>query len=427
MRQLKNVMRFEFTNTAKSTVYIVTTILLAVAILVVFTYPRAAELIRGEKDPDSPSFIEGLVDSDFSDTTLLVNNGDASEASAAFFAESLDCKAEATDLDRAALEKKVLDEEVDYAIVFTDALSYTLIQSKVGLTDTLPYIVQELVLTQYRSALLTKYGVSAQEMTEFFSAAVTSETVAVDGDNTVSYIYTYILMMLLYMVILLYGQIVAQGVAAEKSSRAMELLITTTKPTSLLFGKVLGIGAAGLLQMMCWIACAILGYVLNLSYWEDNAVVGAIFGASGSLLGYTVLFFVLGYLLYSFLFGAMGSLASRLEDVNSVCMPLVLLVVIGFIACMMAMSMDMVDSTMIVALSYIPFTSPLAMFIRITMGSVASWEIAVSVVILIGSIIGSGYLAAAIYRIGVLLYGKPPKLGELFRLLRGNKKQTAAK
>ena len=130
---------------------------------------------------------------------------------------------------------------------------------------------------------------------------------------------------------------------------------------------------------------------------------------------------MLGFFIYAFLFGALGSLANRSEDVNTLVLPVTMLFVVAFLVVMTSMGSGTVDSPLMVVCSYIPFTSPMAMFTRIAMGSVAAWEIILSVAILIATTIGVGYLSAAIYRVGVLLYGKPPKLSELFRILKRSK------
>jgi len=149
-------------------------------------------------------------------------------------------------------------------------------------------------------------------------------------------------------------------------------------------------------------------------------VIESVFGMPLRMILYTVLFFVLGFLLYSFLYGALASLASRLEDVNTLIMPVTFLMIIAFMITMFSMVGD-VDSPLMKVTSYIPFTSPLAMFTRIAMGHVETIEIVISVAILLLSTVGVGYLAAAIYRIGVLMYGKPPKFNELLRALRNNR------
>lgn len=131
-----------------------------------------------------------------------------------------------------------------------------------------------------------------------------------------------------------------------------------------------------------------------------------------------LVFFVLGFLIYAFLYGAIGSMATKVEDINTSTMPLTLLFVIAFVVVMMSMTSGSVDSLPMVVCSYVPFTAPMAMFTRIAMSTVPVYEILISVGILIASSIGIGVLSAKIYRIGVLLYGTPPKFGAIIKAVR---------
>ena len=244
---------------------------------------------------------------------------------------------------------------------------------------------------------------------------ITGETETLGKDQMENYFYTYIMIFALYMVILLYGQMVATNVAAEKSSRAMEVLITSAKPASMMFGKVLASCLAGLFQLIAVFGSAVVFYAINKPYFSGSGIVDSIFNIPPELLVYMLIFFVLGFLIYAFLFGAIGSTATKVEDINTSTMPLLFLFIIAFMVVMFSMSSGDVDNMVIRVCSYIPFTSPMAMFTRIAMSTVAWYEIVLSVVILAGSVIGVGVLSAKIYRVGVLLYGTTPKLGAILK------------
>jgi len=214
---------------------------------------------------------------------------------------------------------------------------------------------------------------------------------------------------------LLYGQMVATNVATEKSSRAMELLITSAKPASMMFGKVTASCLAGLLQLVAVFGSSLVFYHINRSYWGENMIVSSIFNIPPELLAFMLVFFVLGFLVYAFMFGAVGSTASKLEDINTSVMPITFLFVISFMVVMTSMGSGDVDNPVMTVCSYIPFTSPMAMFTRIAMSNVSPIEIATSIAILIASTVGIGMLSAKIYRAGVLLYGTPPKLSVLLK------------
>ena len=134
-----------------------------------------------------------------------------------------------------------------------------------------------------------------------------------------------------------------------------------------------------------------------------------------NLFAYMIVFFVLGFLMCSFMFGAVGSTVSKLEDVNTSMLPISYLFIIGFMVVIFSMVSGNVENTAMKVCSFIPITSPLAMFARISMSTVPWYEIVASITILIGSVIGVGVLSARIYRVGVLLYGTKPKLGALIK------------
>ncbi len=195
----------------------------------------------------------------------------------------------------------------------------------------------------------------------------------------------------------------------------MEVLITSAKPTSMMFGKVLASCIAGLVQLIAVFGSALLLFNLNRSYWGDNQIISSIFDMPPELIAYMLVFFVLGFLVYAFMFGAVGSTASKLEDINTSVMPITMLFIIGFFVVMFSMASGNIDTVLMKVCSYIPFTSPMAMFTRICMSVVPWYEIVISMAILAGSVVGIGVLSAKIYRVGVLMYGNPPKLGALLK------------
>jgi ABC-2 type transport system permease protein len=202
----------------------------------------------------------------------------------------------------------------------------------------------------------------------------------------------------------------------------MELLITSARPNSLLFGKVIGSGLAGLIQMIAIFGSAILFYNINAASWAGNEIIASIFNMPLNILGFALLFFVLGYFLYAFLFGAIGSLASRTEDVNTMVLPVMFGFIIAFMVVIMSIATGNIENPAMKFCSFLPFTSPMAMFGRIAMASPAWYEIIISVLLLIVTTALIGMLSARIYRIGVLMYGKPPKFGELLHVLKAERK-----
>lgn len=416
MKQFRTIFGFEYLSYAQNKVFVGLTALLIAVMAVVLFYPRfAGDKTQTENTPFSSTAKNIAVAS--------AESPEIAEETAAFLREGLrQHQFTAADGDETALKAHVSDGTYDAAILLTDASNYKYIVETAAMTDMTEMTVQEMLTVKYQYVRLAALGLSAEEAAGVMQASVTAETVILGNDQSKNFFYTYILMFLLYMAVLLYGQFVAQSVAVEKSSRAMELLITSAKPVNLMFGKVLGAGAAGFTQLVLLLGSAFVFYGVNKSYWAGNTIVESIFAMPLSMLLYTVLFFVLGYLLYSFLYGALASLASRLEDINTLVMPVTFLMIASFMITVFSMMND-VDNGVMKAASFIPFTSPMAMFTRIALGHVESYEIVISVIVLIVSTVFIGYLAAAIYKIGVLMYGKPPKPQELVRALRGNREK----
>lgn len=410
MKQLGTIFRFEFKNYAKSKSFLILTVLLVVIIGVVLDLPRIQQFI-GSRSKPAPTEMETVAVVDKTGTGLI-----AASLSAAI----RDKKFEAADADIGALKRGVEAEKYASAVYVESPLRYTYVVKNIGLYDDTKEEVGNVLLSVYRAQALQQYGVPAADAQKLLTAQVKADVVqtAQGKDQTKNFFYTYVMIFALYMAILIYGQLVATSVATEKSTRAMELLITSTKPANLMFGKVLGAGTAGLAQLALILGSGYVFYNLNRAYFADNAVVRSIFGMPLSILLYALMFFLLGYFIYAFLYGALGSLVSRMEELSQAVMPVTFLFILAFFIVMFSMGSGSVDNAAMVVCSYIPLTSPMAMFVRIAMGKVSAWEIAVSTAILAASTIGIGLLAASVYRMGVLLYGKAPKPGEIFAMLR---------
>ena len=228
---------------------------------------------------------------------------------------------------------------------------------------------------------------------------------------------------LIFMMIILYGQWVAMSVVEEKSSRVMEVILNAATPFQLLTGKVLGVGAVALTQFG---ALLLTGAVALLLQGEIATVVLGETGSAASLpqgltIGLLLLFClygILGFLLFAVLYAAAGSLVSRQEDVNSIVMPMTLIATAGYMIGVYA-SLGMLDikAGWIVALSQVPFVSPFMMLGRIATGEATIWEVALSIALLVVTIVGALWLAARIYAAGVLLYGQRPGAKAILRLV----------
>ena len=228
-----------------------------------------------------------------------------------------------------------------------------------------------------------------------------------------------VLLVLIFLTLTVYGMWVASSVAAEKASRVMELLVSAATPRQLLVGKVFGVGGAGLTQYLAILVPAAI--VLALQEPIANALIGPADPGEAPLVGLTLpilagfgAFFLLGFLLYAFIYAAAGSLVSRPEDIQQMALPLSFLSMAGYFAAIFAL--PVINSTWVAVLSYIPFFSPYVMLARVMLGSVAPWEIVLSLGLLALAIAGSAWLAGRIYGAGVLLYGQRPGFRTFLRV-----------
>jgi ABC-2 type transport system permease protein len=229
---------------------------------------------------------------------------------------------------------------------------------------------------------------------------------------------------LIFMIIIMYGNWIAMSVVEEKSSRVMEVVLNAATPFQLLAGKVFGVGAVALTQYGAIVLAGAAALLLQGTV--ESVVLGENGGAAalpeGLTLGLLVMFGVygvLGFVLYASLFAAAGSLVSRQEDVNAAVMPMTLMSTGGYLVGVYA-SIGLLDihAGWIVALSQVPFVSPFMMLGRIATGVAQPWEIVLSIVLLAVSIGVALWLAARIYRAGVLLYGQRPGVRAVWRIVR---------
>lgn len=415
MKQFGKIFRFEFLNYLTKKVFIGVTLILILTIAGVTFYPRIASLFTG--DPSQPDEADKhillVIYPEEEEIPLL------QEAFAGAFPEYA-VHVHSTRPEQEKLEEFLSSDSGACAFLLEDLTAYTYYVGNLGIYDTRTAIADEVLQSLYRMQAMTEGGLSPEDAQAILSAQVTHETVTLGKDQMQNYFYTYIMVFALYMAILLYGQLVATNVASEKSSRAMEVLVTSADPVSMMFGKVLASCLAGLAQLAAVFGAALLFFRMNAPYWEGNAIIGMFFDIPAWLLCYMLVFFLLGFLFFAFLYGAVGSTVSKMEDVNTAVMPITMLFIIAFVVVITAFGSGIVDGPLMRICSFLPFTSPMAMFARIAMSVVPAWEIALSLAVLAASVVGVGVVSAKIYRVGVLLYGTRPKLRELVKAIRNS-------
>ncbi len=244
----------------------------------------------------------------------------------------------------------------------------------------------------------------------------------------------YFLLIILYTAVVIYGVQVASGVIEEKASRIMEIMIGTVRPSQLLTGKIYGIGAVALVQLVLnAIAAAVAALIAGVLYGgaavshgtppspEAQAAMSRVLSEGlphvpWATLGYLIVFFFLAFFTYSAMYAGIGSLLSKPEEVQQYSIVFMLPIIAAYLLAIFALTNP--DAPYVMWGSMIPLISPLLMFTRIATVSVPWWQIVICIGLSLLTIWGLTLLAGKLYRVGVLMYGKPPSVKEIWRALR---------
>lgn len=312
--------------------------------------------------------------------------------------------------------------------------------SSLGDVEQISSIVRQQVLAQRlqsegidskRVAALT--GVRLQVVTEKIG-----DNGREKGSGIGNVIFGYVVALLLYMMIVLYGQTILRGVMEEKTTRVAEVVVSSVSTDILLAGKVIGVGLVAITQVLAWVALSVTLAVYGAPLLEQKLGAGAMAaGAAGGRPGAAavpsafadalpslsmgtalalLLFFVLGFIFYASLFAAVGSMVNSQEDVQQASMPVMLLLVSSVI--FMTPIMTNPGSGLARTMSLLPFSAPILMPLRMTLIPVPWYEVAGSIAGVAVACLAAIWVSARIYRVGLLMYGKRPTFGELARWVR---------
>lgn len=232
----------------------------------------------------------------------------------------------------------------------------------------------------------------------------------------------YVLLFVIYFAVIMYANMIAMEVATEKSSRVMEILISSVSPIQQMFAKILGVALLSLTQMALMLGVGYYFIKKNLENLEEGFF--SVFGFGDvpvATIIYAIVFFVLGYFLYATLAAFLGSLVSRLEDINQMIMPMTFLVVAGFLIAMIGLTNP--ETTFMTISSYIPFFTPMLMFMRVGMLNLPVWEPILGIVVMVITIVILAIFGARVYKGGVLMYGKSTSFKDVKKALQLTKNE----
>jgi ABC-2 type transport system permease protein len=437
LRNIRLIIGREYRNRLTQRSFIITTIVLLVIVFIAPFVPTIIQLVQSRTAGapaqtqvvvvDNAGGIAGMSETALASYISAQLNGTTSPAPYAISSQP------PTALD--GLQSQVKQGKLDILLVMNRSLQDNLqfVYTTDGDPTTDGNLTSFQTLAQYLTVLDTaqRLGLTPAQTARLFAPASLTTVYAQQGQparpvNQVvaDYLLAVVGAILIYVTIGLYGGIVAAGVAEEKSSRVMEILVNAATPFQLLAGKIVGIGTACLTQMGSMVVVGIGSVLLQIPL--QTALFGANAGGfSQYLASVSIQFFLLflvyillAFFLYATLYAGLSALVKRQDEVQNATIVPSMLILSGYLLFYVAVSAP--DSTLKKVLSYIPFWTPSLMLARLARGTVAGWEIAATIGLMLAAILACTWFAARLYRIGVLMYGQRPSLGQALKLARMN-------
>ncbi len=439
MNKLGAVIAFTYRNKVKTKSFRITTLLLAVLLIVALNIPYAIQLFSGNDEEGALKL--GIATGSYNELAQQISEvavqaqkqqTQAASATTSNTTAPTQIDWQSQPRSEAELNRLIQNKELDGYLLLKgagkDAFPTVTLVSDNDATSAQTLLQSAAQTVKLRSVA---GGQLNEQKLQELSSPVTIVHQSPDqqgsggtDDNGRSYtrenfILVYILMILFFISLTMTGNMVASEITSEKSSRVMEILITSVSPLTQMFGKIIGIFLVGITQMGVY-AVVVIAH-LFLPYYQD---VLAQFNLHVSNLSWHVavlgfMFYILGYFLYSTLYAAVGSIVSRTEDLGQAVSILTVLTLAAFYIGIFSISNP--NSLIIRIASYVPFFAPTTALIRIGLGTIAWWEVLVSTIILLVSILVCGWISTKIYRTGVLMYGKRPTWKELRRAMKAYK------
>ena len=419
MRRFATVFQFELKNYIKNKSFVISTILIALIIGVVMFVPNvidmsdilgiSTEQTKEEDKEDAEDEAEeksryGLLDNNgyFADRSLLESYYEDVE-----FVNYSDEKSMKDDLEKEKIE-------AGYVVEDDSHFRYLVWNNHMFGEDVT--VFQQAMTVLHKQIYCQEKNLDFQEFAANYDAPVEYEQEVLGKDASDNYWYSYALVIVIFMIIVMYCVMIATSVASEKSNRAIEVLVTSIDSKYLLFGKVLSGAVAAFLQVGIILATALVCYQINRDVW--GGALDSVLNIPTNVLLAFAMFGIGGFLFYAFLYGALGALVSKTEDVNKSTGSMQMIVMLVYFVVLF--QLDNVDGILIKVCSFLPISSYSAMFVRIAMGNVEVWEIALSFAILVICTIGVGWIAAKIYRMGTLRYGNPISIKNALKNLKND-------
>lgn len=412
MKSFILIFMFELKETLKKKSLIISTVVLS---LIIFGLTSIPFFTGGDHSDETPPMDGNVVETITLDAAFVFENPQD------YGVLSILIDIETTYDSEADLTKAIEQGDVAAGFVVQDLSTFKYITMDSSIFNSDPMVFEELLRSITIAELFEANGIDYEEVLEIMQTPIASETITLGRDSSLGMPIAFAIMLIMYMLILMYGNGVSTSVAREKDSRTMELLITSTDTKQLILGKVFAAGLAGIIQISVVLLAGFIGFTLFKSSYPEFLLMLIQGEMSLDVMGVYLLFSISGYLLYLFIFAALGSLVSKVEDVASVTTPITMLFVLAYFIATFAMQMP--DSTLTTVSSYIPFVSIFTMPIRYMLTTVSAFEIFMGLAIMIATTYLLSFLSIQIYRYGSLNYGNKLKLTKVVKdLLRDRKR-----
>lgn len=408
MKAFFNVLSFELSNYFKNKGYMISTILFSLLLIIGLSLPSFFDMSKLipqlSNNVESSESIDETSEKDKTTYVIMDTNNIITDKSVLETAFSNSNWTIVNSKDEAENLIKSGDAKAGFIIESVNKYSYLV--DNLSFTDNNQIILESLLSNINQQIYASNHNLDINDLQSVINPSFDYDVTILGKDSSNNFFYVYMLVFAMYMMILLYGQLIAVSVTSEKSNRAIEVLVTSANSSTLIFGKVIGAALASFLQVAIILGSGMISYTLNSKAW--NGLLDGVFKIPSNILLTFIVFGSIGYLFYSFIFGALGALVSKTEDISSSIGPVTMIFVIVFFISMFGLTNS--DSLLIKIASFIPFSSSMTMLIRVALGTVSNLEIIISFIILLISTILTALGAAKIYRLGTLMYGNPIKL-----------------
>lgn len=414
MKKFGVIFQYELMNYIKNKSYVITTVIIALVVGIIMFVPNFIDIgsVTGENKNDVSDENSGAD----SDSTILVYDKSGMVTDISFIQNFYPDDAIKKASGENELVDKVKADEVSAGFVVNSLTDYDYYVYNQSMTDDNQVVFTQVMTVLNQMVYCQKNGIDYASLTQAFNPQIDCHENILGKDMGSNYWYCYGLVMIIFMIIIMYGSMVATSVTQEKSNRTMEVLVTSVDTNLLFFAKVLAGAVAALIQSAVMLGTVLISYKINQDKW--GGMLNMILDIPANVLVVFALFGIGGFLFYTFIYGAMGALVSKTEDINKSAGGVQMVIMIVYFITLA--SLTDVDGIMIKVTSFLPVSSYSAMFARVAMGSVNTWEIVVSFIILVASIVVVGIIGAKIYRMGTLRYGNPIKLSNAFKSIKEN-------